>query len=384
MGKTKVLFRIRSLEMGGVNKVLIDILNHISKEKLDITVMVNLYQGELRADIPKDIHLIKIARGKEDFSKNKWIHKLQLAARRLKLTLLDQLPRLMRFYYKKDYDIEIAFGKSELNMVKNSPQKKSKKIAWVHWEFSHEAILNKSEQNIKTLQDFDQVIFCSANVRAQVKTLYGVTFPNSEIIPNVVHPEEVYEKSLEKIDFEKSADVVSFSSVGRIKNGKGYPLLFRVHQRLMQEGLQHRIIIIGNGDRYNDLRESAKHLGYDKSFLLLGNQNNPFPYIKNSDCFILPTQSEAYPLSVKEALVLGIPVLATDTGGVNEIVTDGYDGLLLQYNEDTIYQKMKMLITTPSLLQTLSNNAQKANSKFEIDAVYKKIEHIFTNNNTNG
>src|SRR5690625_4173452 len=90
--------------------------------------------------------------------------------------------------------------------------------------------------------------------------------------------------------------------------GKGYPLLFDVHKSLMQEGIEHRIIIIGDGDKLYELTQKAKENRLDKSFLLLGNQNNPFPYFKYADAFILPTQSEAYPLSVKYRKRLSIAV----------------------------------------------------------------------------
>lgn len=379
MRKTKVLFRLRSLEMGGVVKVLIDILQHLSQEKLDITLMVNLHQGELRNEIPSDIKIIKIAKGKEDFNKNPLIYKFQLALRFLKLNLLNKFPALMKFYYKETYDVEIAFGRSELEMVLNSPQKKSKKIAWVHWEFSHEPELNRSKMLVEQLQQFDHVVFCSDNVRKQVKTLYDLEFKNYSVIHNVVHPNDLLQKSEETIDFQLKGDLFTFISVGRIKNGKGYPLLFDVHKSLMDEGIEHRIIIIGDGDKLYELTQKAKENRLDKSFLLLGNQNNPFPYFKFADAFILPTQSEAYPLSVKEALVFGLPALATDVGGVSEIISDGKDGILMKYEKENIKNHIKELVTNPSLYEHLKSNAKKAKDKFEIHEIYKQIENLLKN-----
>lgn len=381
--KTKILFRLRSLEMGGVVKVLIDILQHLPQEKLDISVMVNLFQGELRNEIPKDIKIIKICNGKEDFSRNALIHKIQLGLRALKLKLLDHFPFLLKTYYKEKYDIEIAFGKSELEMVLKSLQKESKKIAWVHWEFSHEPELNRTEFNLNQLQQFDHVVFCSDNVRKQVKDLYQIDLKSTSVIHNVIHPEEIYQKSQEEIKDQLAFQekLFTFSSVGRVKNGKGYPLLLNIHKKLIDEGLKHRILIVGDGDKVVELREKAKELGVNETFILLGNKNNPFPYIVDSDCFILPTQSEAYPLSVKEALVLGLPVLASDVGGVSEIVSDEIDGLLMTYNESDIFAKMKNILTDESLFQSLKSGADQAKLKFETDAIYQNIEELLTNSN---
>lgn len=380
MRKTKVLFRLRSLEMGGVVKVLIDILKNLPKEHLDITLMVNLHQGELRNEIPSDIKIIKIAKGKEDFNKNPLIYKFQLALRFLKLNLLNKFPALMKFYYKESYDVEIAFGRSELEMVLNSPQKSSKKIAWVHWEFSHEPELNRSEFLVNQLKEFEHVIFCSNNVRKQVKDLFQIDLKSTSVIHNVIHPEEIHQKSQEEIKDQPvfQEKLFTFSSVGRVKNGKGYPLLLNIHKKLLDEGLKHRILIVGDGDKLVELREKAKELGVNETFILLGNKNNPFPYIIDSDCFILPTQSEAYPLSVKEALVLGLPVLASDVGGVSEIVSDEIDGLLMNYDKSDIFAKMKNILTDESLFQSLKSGADQAKLKFETEVIYREIEKLLT------
>lgn len=379
MRKTKVLFRLRSLEMGGIVKVLLDIFENLPKEKIELTLMVNLHQGELRNEIPSDIKIIKIAKGKEDFNKNPLIYKFQLALRLLKLNLLNKFPALMKFYYKESYDVEIAFGRSELEMVLNSPQKKSKKIAWVHWEFSHEPELNRSKILVEQLQQFDHVVFCSDNVRKQVKTLYDLEFKNYSVIHNVVHPNDLILKSEEAIDFQLKDDIFTFISVGRVKNGKGYPLLFDVHKSLMDEGIEHQIIIIGDGDKLYELTQKAKENRLDKSFLLLGNQNNPFPYFKFANAFILPTQSEAYPLSVKEALVFGLPALATDVGGVSEIISNGKDGILMKYEFENIKNHIKNLILNSDLYQELKNGAKISKNKFETQGIYKQIENLLTN-----
>ncbi len=371
-----ILFRLRSLEMGGVVKVLIDILKHLPQDQLDITLMVNLFQGELRNEIPSNIKIIKIAKGKEDFSENPLLLKIQLAFRLLKLNLLNQFPFLMKFYYKKGYDIEIAFGRSELEMVLKSPQKKSKKVAWVHWEFSHEPELNRSDLLIKQLQEFDHVFFCSDNVRQQVKELYQVDLKSTSVVYNVIHPAEI--QALSKLEVndlpEFTEKLFTFVSVGRVKNGKGYPLLFEIHKDLILRGVKHRIIIIGDGDKLKELKQKSKESNLEDSFILLGNKDNPFPYLKNADCFILPTQSEAYPLSVKEALLLGLPVLVTDVGGVNEIVSDGIDGLLMKYDREDIMKKMEMILSKSELFEKLKSGAEKSKAKFETTEIYNKIE----------
>ena len=127
--KIKVLFRLRSLEMGGVQRVILDLLRNLPKDKFDITLMLNLYQGELVSEIPKDIKLITLAKGKEYFSKNKIINSLQLILRRIKLKFYAIFPSII---YPEKYDLEIAPSYTEFEMVLNSPNKNSRKIGWFH------------------------------------------------------------------------------------------------------------------------------------------------------------------------------------------------------------------------------------------------------------
>ena len=93
--KIKVLFRLRSLEMGGVPRVILDLLRNLPKDKFDFTLMLNLYQGELIKEIPNGIKLIIVEKGKEQMSSNPFIQKIQLIWRRLKLEVYYKFPSVL-------------------------------------------------------------------------------------------------------------------------------------------------------------------------------------------------------------------------------------------------------------------------------------------------
>ena len=137
--KIKVLFRLRSLEMGGVPRVVLDLLRNLPKDKFDFTLMLNLYQGELVTEIPKDIKLIVVEKGREQMSKNPFIQKIQLGLRRLKLEIYDKFPAILyTLKVKENFDIEVSPGYAEFEMVLNSPNKKSRKIGWFHTDVSYD------------------------------------------------------------------------------------------------------------------------------------------------------------------------------------------------------------------------------------------------------
>ena len=376
--KIKVLFRLRSLEMGGVPRVVLDLLRNLPKDKFDLTLMLNLYQGELRSEIPKDIRLIILAKGKEDFNQNPLIQKVQLAIRRLKLAFYEKFPSVLyKQKVRDEFDIEVAPGYAEFEWILNSPNKKSRKIGWFHTDVSYDKDQNRVLNRINLMKKFDWMIFGSAQTRQVIEDLYGVTYPKSSVIYNVINIEEAVEKSGE---FEVNYEVKPvFSSVGRLHYRKGYDALMRIHKRLLDEGFVHSIAIIGGGNEMENLQNQARELAVENTFKLFDTQKNPYTYISNSDFFILPSRSESYPLIIGEAMGLGVPIISTNVGGIAEMIDHDVDGYLVNFDEEEIYQAMKRFLTEPELVQKIREGAKNASVKFNAQKIYDEVTEVFVN-----
>ena len=107
--KIKILFRHRSMEMGGVEKVMLSLLNNLDREKFEMTVLLNLNQGELRNEFPAHVRKVYLTDGKEDFSKNKLLQKVQLFKRIRTLEKFRKNPQIIdKEILKENYDIEIG------------------------------------------------------------------------------------------------------------------------------------------------------------------------------------------------------------------------------------------------------------------------------------
>lgn len=376
--KIKVLFRLRSLEMGGVPRVVLDLLNNLPQDKFDITLLLNLYQGELRTEIPKHIQLVKIAKGREDFSKNPFIHKIQLVLRKLKLMFYEKFPSILyKQKLKKEFDIEVAPGYAEFEWVLNSPNKKSRKIGWFHTDVSYDKDQKRVLKRIELMKKFDWMIFGSAQTRQVITDLYGVTYPKSSVIYNVINIQEAVEKS-KWMEVNYSIRPV-FSSVGRLHFRKGYDALIRIHKRLLDEGLMHSIAVVGGGNEMENLQQQVKELGVKQTFKLLDTQTNPYPYVAQSDYFVMPSRSESYPLIIGEVMALGIPILSTNVGGIPEMITHEVDGYLVNFDEEEIYQAMKRFLTEPELVEKIKKGVAKAPEKFDNQKIYNQVTEVFEN-----
>uniref|UniRef100_A0AAU6WT23 Glycosyltransferase subfamily 4-like N-terminal domain-containing protein n=1 Tax=Chryseobacterium endophyticum TaxID=1854762 RepID=A0AAU6WT23_9FLAO len=127
--KIKVLFRHRSMEMGGVEKVMLSLLNNLDREKFELTVCLNINQGELRDEFPDHVRKVYLTDGKEDLSENALLQKIQLIRRNLRLKQIQRQPAIADKLLGEKYDVEIGMTYGDFPAVLNSTNRNSKKSA---------------------------------------------------------------------------------------------------------------------------------------------------------------------------------------------------------------------------------------------------------------
>lgn len=381
--KIKVLFRHRSMEMGGVEKVILSMLNNLSRDNFEMTVCLNINQGELRNEFPKHVRKVYIADGKEDLSKNPLIQKLQLAKRKLKLQKADKNPKIADALLNENYDVEIATTYSVYKTVLNSTNKNSKKIAWLHSDVTLPGFDSFRDDILENMQQFDYIIYGSQQCKDVLDEKYpALALPPGEVVLNAIPIEEIKLKAKEFTpDF---GYIPTFVSVGRLHSRKGYRVLLEAHKKLIDNGFIHQIQIIGDGEDHEILTKRIEELGIQKSFRLLGTKMNPYPYVKNADFYIMPSESEGWPLIIPETLILQKPILATAVGGVPEIITHKKTGYLTEYSLEGLYEGMKEFLTNENLIKQIEDNLKDIEKQFDnqkiFDAVEKIIIHTFQRN----
>lgn len=374
--KIKILFRHRSMEMGGVEKVMLSLINNLNPERFEITVLLNLNQGELRNEFPKHVRKVYLVDGKEDFSKNHILHRIQLLKRKTKLNQFRKNPEKIDHNVLKDtYDIEIGMTYNDFESVLNSSNKNSKKIGWFHSEIQVPGLQPLVPMILKNFPKFDQMIYCSERIYELMHQHYPeLNYPKEQVITNAIPIEEIKHKANQPItEFPKSP---VFVSVGRLHYRKGYHKLIEAHAKLIKDGFPHQILIVGDGEHRKIMEELIRQHQVSESFTLVGNQMNPYPYIKNADFFILPSESEAWPLVIAEALILQKPTIATDTGDVSKMINDGKTGKLISYDVSEMYSAMKDFLSNESLVSSIKNNLKNIENQFDNKKIFNSVEKM--------
>lgn len=375
--KIKVLFRHRSMEMGGVEKVILSMLNHLDKEKFEMTVCLNINQGELRDEFPKHVRKVFIANGKEDFSKNPVIQKLQLAKRKLKLQKAQKNPKIAGKLLNENFEVEIAPTYAAFSSVLNSTNKNSKKIGWFHSDITLPKLQPLVPAILKQIPQFDYFIFGSQQTKdILIETYPNLNIPENQVILNAIPIEELKTKA--KAFQPEFPDKPIFVSVARLHSRKGFHKLMDAHAQLLKDGFDHYVIVIGDGDEKENLRKQAESLGVTQSFEFLGSLLNPYPYVKNADFFILPSESESWPLIIADSLILQKPIISTNVGGIPEMISHEKTGYLINYETNEMYDAMKKFLTEPEFVSKIKENLTDIEKQFDNQKIFDAVENIIT------
>lgn len=372
----KILIFVDSLNAGGVTKVLLDLLENINREKYDITVMTLYNQGVYINEVKryaKYTYCFNIPDSND--------HSLKAELYRKYWGGMLRLPEsfMYKWFVKEKYDIEIAFMHGwSTKFISGSNNKKSKKIAWVHADLVTwnrvDGVFKNLEHHKRAYSKFDEVLCVSQTVKEGVEKKYNIK--NARVLYNPINREKILKLSNEKIEDIEILNKFKLISVGRLSEEKGYDRLLRVFKKLKSDGLDIELILVGNGDKYNELNEYIVENKLGKDVTLLGFKENPYKYVRASDLFICSSISEGFSLVIGEAMAIGIPVVSVDCQGPNEVLDFGKYGKLVSNNEENLYNGIKEMINNKVLYEKYKNKANERGKMFSINKFINEVENI--------
>ncbi|MCD6163417.1 MAG: glycosyltransferase family 4 protein [candidate division Zixibacteria bacterium] len=172
-------------------------------------------------------------------------------------------------------------------------------------------------------------------------------------------------------------------TVGRLVPRKGQIYLIDAMRKLVDEGMDLKLVIIGIGPEENRLRERAKGLDF-RLELIISDEQLEQEY-KNADVFVLPSitdeqgEKEGLGLVLLESMHFKLPVIAFDNGGVSEVVIDGYNGILLQEKDvDGLAVSIKKVLTDKEFSDKLVETAYKdAHKRFSVETIVNQQAEIY-------
>jgi len=378
--KKKILIRIGSLRHGGAEKVLVTFLKNLPKDKYEIDLLLNLHSGKYLKEVPSWVNILYLNKG-EMITTNR-IQDLPVKAFRvLYQKILKLFPQILyQFILKgKRYDIEFAAIHGMRDEILNSPLKFSKKLIWIHNDLKKTEFHNYTEKELRKFFGFDKLLVISEKIK-QDFVIVSTTKEEKDKIVRIYNPldtEEILSKSkLELKNYNFDNCVKTFVSVGTVFPQKGFDRLLKVHKKLLDEGFNHKILILGDGYDFENLKNLKKELGVTETVTLLGFTENPYPYFEKADFYILSSRYEGFPTVLFEAITLKKKIIATDVSGVREMLEEGKLGLIVDNSEAGIYEGMKKALQNDPVFDTYTESLINYKMRFDLENSVKIITEI--------
>ena len=232
-----------------------------------------------------------------------------------------------------DYDAVISFQENLTEKVCYVPAKK--RIAWIHCDYSrYKNLFPKNEESFFSL--FDTVVCVSEFTRKVFCDLVNISPEKVVCVRNCINFRQILRRSEEGKDLDPMFDAKSYTivSIGRLDPVKRFNVIPDIAASISKRcNIQFKWYIIGgkrgHTEEENIINAKILRNGVAEKIHVLSEKDNIYPYLKLSDLYVCTSLSEAYPMAINEAKVLGIPIISANFGSASEVVNEGSDGYIL-------------------------------------------------------
>lgn len=234
-----------------------------------------------------------------------------------------------------------------------------KKIQWIHTDYAgwrdHSDWTRKiTEKDGDIYQKFDKIVVLTKGIGERFANIYPHLSSKLVVNHNLIPITQIKKKAMPPS--LKNEKPVHFITVGRLESEKEYPRLISILKELKEEGYRFTWTIVGGGSEFNTIKFLIQKSDLEKEVIMTGSLDNPFRKVMEADVFALLSNYEGLPNTIYEALILGVPVLATNVGGISDQITNGKTGWLVDNDEKYIAEKICDLLMNQDQIADVRSN----------------------------
>ena len=383
----KLLFAAHSLGLGGIETALITLVEQLVKKGYQITLVLEKKQGIFLDTLNPKIKVIEYSP-----SDNKIIPLRKF------INLCKQLK--FKFRFKNKFDFAAAYATYSLSngFVARVASKNS--ALWVHLDYLTQN--NYDEEKTKDYyqklkcEQFKKIVFVSKESRDNFIKIFPHYKEKAIYCNNLIDGKKIIQKAEEKlstkqegigIDQNKSSKQenslinqedetankqgsVIFLNVGRHdEKQKKLSRLIEVAEMLKKDNFKFKILFVGDGPDSTLYKQMVENKSLTDTIIFLGKKKNPYPYYKLSNCVVLTSDYEGYPVVFLESMILKKPIITTKVSDFKQI--ENKFGIVTTKNVKDIYDAMKNFIQNGFEIKA-EFDYQKYNEE-----ILKKLEEIF-------
>lgn len=368
------------MELGGVERSLLGLLDSIDYDRYDVDLFLMRHSGELMPYLNRRVNLMQeipqyaslavpmtslIRRGQfrvlwgrlrgkaaaRRFDQRNPSEKLSIAALTYshKYTL-SSMPQIS----DKTYDLAVSFLTPHYFTLKRVRAKRY--AAWIHTDYT--ALSFDRTAELAMWSGYDAICGVSEQVSDSFKKAFPELTEKVQTIENVL-PEELICKQAEESQSDmplSDSDVVL--SIGRFCEQKNFDNVPDICRRLVELGLDIKWYIIGYGGDESLIRQKITEAGMQERVIILGKKDNPYPYLRACDLYVQPSRYEGKAVTVREAQLLGKPVVITVYATSACQLENGVDGVIVPMDNAGCAAGIAELLRNPERMRLLSENCK--------------------------
>lgn len=376
-----------AMELGGIERSLIGLLDAIDYNEYDVDLFLYAHHGPLFDQINNKVNILpevkELAYLRESFitklkngcyysamqrvfdeikSKFEYVNQDRTWAK-----IMDKfVPKLT-----KKYDLALSFF-LPFDFLKLKVEAK-KKLGWVHTDYNGDNS-NRNEL-LREYERIDYIAAVSDSCANSFKNIFPMLSSKVITIENILSKSNIQSMAEETIHDIFPNNSINLLSIGRFSDAKNFDNVPEICKKIIEKGLNIKWYIIGYGSDEQLIRDKIAEFNMEDNVIVLGKKENPYPYIKACDAYIQPSRYEGKSVAVREAQILEKPVIITNYATAYSQLKDGYDGIIVPMDNDGCAEGIYKVLTDKKLMEQLSFNCSKndyTNSK-EIEKIYKLI-----------
>ncbi|MDH6456545.1 glycosyltransferase involved in cell wall biosynthesis [Fusobacterium sp. PH5-7] len=384
----KILFKVKGLGIGGIERLAIDILNNLKIENKKIVLLIeNKEEDFLENQLDKSIEKVYL---KPDWF-NPFLLKIKLKKKNI--------------FYKLLYNILMNYEKRILsnsinNYIKNNKEaeifidyngeagkyiqkiKVSRKIMWNHLSIANKKG-KKLEKYGKRLNRYDEIIAICEEMREELIFEFPYLREKIKRIYNFIDLEKIKEKLSENNISEEEKKMMNENycvSVGRLAEPKDYETTIEAFNLLKKKGIKEKLYILGDGIKKEKLQNMIEEKNLSDQVFLLGIKSNPYIWMENADIFIHSSKLEGFVMVLLEAMACNVPIVCSICKtGVKEILNYNVgEGFKIGRTEE-LTAKIESLLKDSSKKRIYIKNSKIVVNKFSKEKILKEYKKLIEN-----
>lgn len=398
MKNPSILIFSQAMELGGVERSLLGLLDAIDYDRYDVDLFLMRHSGELMPYLNPKANLLpeipqyaSLAVPMASLVKSGQLGVLRgrlggkLAARRFDRKDPSDKPSVTALTYShkhtlpvmpqisgKTYDLAISFLTP--HYFARQRVQAERYAAWIHTDYT--ALTFDRVAELAMWEGYDAICGVSEQASRGFQAVFPELAGKVQTIENILPKELICKQAAAPQTDLPSGGAKILLSVGRFCEAKNFDNVPDICRRLVADGLDVKWYLIGYGGSELLIRQKIHDAGMQDRVIILGKKDNPYPYMRACDLYVQPSRYEGKAVTVREAQLLGKPVVITDYATSASQLADGVDGVIVPMDNAGCAAGIAALLRDSVRMQQLSENCAKRDytNSAEVEKIYALME----------